>query len=218
VASSGPALATWGGYLILKTFPCLGCLLISILNPALLRRRDMIARRSAPATGAGDALPRVLGPRQSTTPYNSASGRRRPSVRVKAQALLHARESPPRRAGNRASGENSHGGDARKLLHVACFTVKARNCTNGRTGRASRSARAAAARVLSRWPTALARWSGGEARAICCRSFTPAQLEYPAASVRDYCSGAYTGRGRVRSTLTTGHRHRSAVRVVPIRL
>src|SRR3984893_4098300 len=30
-------------------------------------------------------------------------------------------------------------------------------------------------------------------RAICCRIFTPAALpEYPAASVRDYCSGAYT--------------------------
>src|SRR3984893_18577150 len=29
--------------------------------------------------------------------------------------------------------------------------------------------------------------------AICCRIFTPAALpEYPAASVRDYCSGAYT--------------------------
>src|ERR1700730_211003 len=29
-------------------------------------------------------------------------------------------------------------------------------------------------------------------RAICCRIFTPAALpEYPAASVRDYCSGAY---------------------------
>src|SRR3984893_15466937 len=32
-------------------------------------------------------------------------------------------------------------------------------------------------------------------RAICCRIFTPAALpEYPAASVRDYCSGAYTPR------------------------
>src|ERR1700736_2949413 len=30
-------------------------------------------------------------------------------------------------------------------------------------------------------------------RAICCRIFTPAALpEYPAASLRDYCSGAYT--------------------------
>src|ERR1700730_2129253 len=30
-------------------------------------------------------------------------------------------------------------------------------------------------------------------RAICCRIFTPAALpEYPAASVRDYCSGEYT--------------------------
>jgi transposase len=26
--------------------------------------------------------------------------------------------------------------------------------------------------------------------AICCRSFTPAQLDYPAASLEDYCSGA----------------------------
>src|SRR5271154_1246140 len=30
------------------------------------------------------------------------------------------------------------------------------------------------------------------AKAICCRIFTPAQPEGPAASVRDYCSGAYT--------------------------
>src|SRR4051812_22316839 len=30
-------------------------------------------------------------------------------------------------------------------------------------------------------------------RDICCRIFTPAQPEYPAASVRDNCSGAYTG-------------------------
>src|SRR5271156_3978409 len=29
------------------------------------------------------------------------------------------------------------------------------------------------------------------AKAICCRIFTPAQPEGPAASVRDYCSGAY---------------------------
>src|SRR6185436_10916352 len=29
-------------------------------------------------------------------------------------------------------------------------------------------------------------------RDICCRIFTPAQPEYPAASVRDNCSGAYT--------------------------
>src|SRR5207247_9797976 len=29
-------------------------------------------------------------------------------------------------------------------------------------------------------------------RAICCRTFTPAQPEYPAASVSDCCSGAYT--------------------------
>src|SRR5271167_2175223 len=29
------------------------------------------------------------------------------------------------------------------------------------------------------------------AKAICCRIFTPAQPERPAASVRDYCSGAY---------------------------
>src|SRR6266851_4061023 len=28
-------------------------------------------------------------------------------------------------------------------------------------------------------------------RAICCRIITPAQPVYPAASVRDYCSGAY---------------------------
>src|SRR5664280_1748984 len=28
-------------------------------------------------------------------------------------------------------------------------------------------------------------------RAICCRIITPAQPAYPAASVRDYCSGAY---------------------------
>ena len=30
-------------------------------------------------------------------------------------------------------------------------------------------------------------------RTTCCRIFTPALPEYPAASVRDYCSGAYTG-------------------------
>ena len=31
-------------------------------------------------------------------------------------------------------------------------------------------------------------------RAICCRIFTPAALPvYPAASLRDYCSGAYRG-------------------------
>ncbi|MBM3600155.1 MAG: hypothetical protein FJX35_18260, partial [Alphaproteobacteria bacterium] len=29
-------------------------------------------------------------------------------------------------------------------------------------------------------------------RAICCRIFTPAQPDNPAASVRDFCSGAYT--------------------------
>jgi len=29
-------------------------------------------------------------------------------------------------------------------------------------------------------------------KAICCRIFTPAQPDYPAASVRDFCSGAYT--------------------------
>ena len=29
-------------------------------------------------------------------------------------------------------------------------------------------------------------------KAICCRIFTPAQPEDPAASVRDYCYGAYT--------------------------
>jgi len=29
-------------------------------------------------------------------------------------------------------------------------------------------------------------------RAICCWIFTPALPEHPAASVRDYCSGAYT--------------------------
>src|SRR3954449_313955 len=29
-------------------------------------------------------------------------------------------------------------------------------------------------------------------RDICCRIFTPAQPDYPAASVRDNCSGAYT--------------------------
>ena len=29
-------------------------------------------------------------------------------------------------------------------------------------------------------------------RTTCCRIFTPALPEYPAASVRDYCSGAYT--------------------------
>ena len=32
-------------------------------------------------------------------------------------------------------------------------------------------------------------------RAICCRIFTPAQPAYPAASVRDYCSGALTFEG-----------------------
>src|ERR1700738_3915439 len=45
------------------------------------------------------------------------------------------------------------------------------------------------------------RWSGRHPppsadptqKAICCRIFTPAALpEYPAASVRDYCSGEYT--------------------------
>jgi hypothetical protein len=29
-------------------------------------------------------------------------------------------------------------------------------------------------------------------RTTCCRIFTPALPEYPAASGRDYCSGAYT--------------------------
>jgi hypothetical protein len=29
-------------------------------------------------------------------------------------------------------------------------------------------------------------------KAICCRSFTPAQPVSPAASLRDFCSGAYT--------------------------
>jgi hypothetical protein len=28
-------------------------------------------------------------------------------------------------------------------------------------------------------------------KAICCRIFTPALLDYPAASVKDFCSGAY---------------------------
>jgi hypothetical protein len=28
-------------------------------------------------------------------------------------------------------------------------------------------------------------------KAICCRIFTPALPDYPAASVRDFCSGAY---------------------------
>src|SRR5881227_2850423 len=32
-------------------------------------------------------------------------------------------------------------------------------------------------------------------RDICCRIFTPAQPEYPAASVRDNCSGAYISGG-----------------------
>jgi hypothetical protein len=30
-----------------------------------------------------------------------------------------------------------------------------------------------------------------EVEATCCRMITPAQPAYPAASVRDYCSGAY---------------------------
>ena len=29
-------------------------------------------------------------------------------------------------------------------------------------------------------------------RAICCRIFTPALPDHPAASVRDFCSGAYS--------------------------
>src|SRR5580692_11736276 len=41
------------------------------------------------------------------------------------------------------------------------------------------------------------------AKAICCRIFTPAQPEGPAASVRDYCSGAYMrstpGRSRLKA-------------------
>jgi hypothetical protein len=33
---------------------------------------------------------------------------------------------------------------------------------------------------------------------ICCRTFTPAALpEYPAASLRDYCSGAFTAKARL---------------------
>src|SRR5207244_2867739 len=37
-------------------------------------------------------------------------------------------------------------------------------------------------------------------KAICCRSFTPALPEDPAASMRDYCSGAYSlGLPRFRS-------------------
>ena len=34
-------------------------------------------------------------------------------------------------------------------------------------------------------------------RTTCCRIFTPALPEYPAASVRDYCSGAYSFIGSV---------------------
>jgi hypothetical protein len=41
--------------------------------------------------------------------------------------------------------------------------------------------------------------SGVEQRAICCQIFTPAALpEYPAASLRDYCSGAYKGPKRLK--------------------
>jgi hypothetical protein len=29
-------------------------------------------------------------------------------------------------------------------------------------------------------------------KAICCRFFTPAQPDSPAASVKDFCSGAFT--------------------------
>jgi hypothetical protein len=32
-------------------------------------------------------------------------------------------------------------------------------------------------------------------KAICCRIFTPALPDYPAASLRDLCSGAYTCTG-----------------------
>jgi hypothetical protein len=39
-------------------------------------------------------------------------------------------------------------------------------------------------------------------RTTCCRIFTPALPEYPAASVRDYCSGAYT----LRETMEYAHK------------
>ena len=40
-------------------------------------------------------------------------------------------------------------------------------------------------------------------RAICCRIFTPAaRSEYPAASLRDYCCGALSGRSRPSSSLS----------------
>jgi hypothetical protein len=43
--------------------------------------------------------------------------------------------------------------------------------------------------------------SGVEQRAICCQIFTPAALpEYPAASLRDYCSGAYRGAEKTKIT------------------
>src|SRR3984893_4934513 len=43
-------------------------------------------------------------------------------------------------------------------------------------------------------------------RAICCRIFTPAALpEYPAASVTDYCSGAYTAMLDARMSYWDGH-------------
>src|SRR3984893_10593583 len=44
-------------------------------------------------------------------------------------------------------------------------------------------------------------------RAICCRIFTPAALpKYPAASVRDYCSGAYSNLGRGKGPAPRGQR------------
>src|SRR5271163_3151569 len=36
-------------------------------------------------------------------------------------------------------------------------------------------------------------------RATCCRNFTPAQPDRPAASIRDFCSGAYTVSRRVQA-------------------
>ena len=56
--------------------------------------------------------------------------------------------------------------------------------------------------------------------AVCCRIFTPAQPEYPAASGRDYCSGSYTPPDHVGGPLLTsgrvGHyRFLEGVRALP---
>src|SRR2546421_8407635 len=47
-------------------------------------------------------------------------------------------------------------------------------------------------------PSSLALYRIEGKKAICCRIFTPAQPDYPAASVRDYRSGVYISRSFMR--------------------